>query len=158
MTQLTQRIARGLEVVLMWLLGALAILTAFELGSWLLAGRSFPQLEEVQGLLMIWFGLLAAAHCLSERLHLSLELVVRRLPRIWRARSARLAALLVAVFGALLGFHAVRLVAAVDNVLPATGWSASLQYVPAIVGGFLIFVFALEQALGGDGDGGGNSR
>ncbi len=147
MRRLNRSLTRVLEVVLVGLLAALAILTAFELVAWLVARRSFAELEEIQGLLAVWFGLLAAAYCLAGRLHLSLELMARRLPAVWRGRIERLASGLVALFGALLAVHAVRLVAAVDNVLPATGWRASLQYVPAVAAGLLFVLFGLEQAL-----------
>ena len=40
------------------------------------------------------------------------------------------------VFGA-------KLVDSVDNTLPATGWNAASQYLPAVVGGALIVFFAL---------------
>lgn len=140
-------IRRGLESVLAWLLAALVLLTTFELLVWVFLQRSFAALEEIQGLMMIWFGALAAAYCLEQGLHLSLEFVVRSLPDRWRRGVHRFAAGLVAFFGGLLAYFAVRLVRAVDNTLPATGWSAATQYVPMIVAGPLIFLFGLLQLI-----------
>ena len=145
--RLTRRLAAALARVLVALLAALVLVAVFDLVTWLALGRSWAEVEEIQGLLMIWFGLLGAAYALAERLHLSLELVVARLPPTARRRVGRLASGAVAVFGLLLALYAGRLTAAVDNTLPATGWSAALQYAPAVVAGLLLALVAVEQAL-----------
>ena len=62
--------------------------------------------------------------------------------------ARRAAALLVALFGALCAWHGVRLAASVVNPLPATGWSAAWQYLPAACGGALIALFALLRLPG----------
>jgi len=125
------------------LLGLLTLIAAFELFAWLLFSRSFATLEELQGLLMIWLGLLAAAYCLTEGLHLALDLVVRRLPTGWQPTLGRLPGAFVALFGCLMLIYGIRLVRVTHNTLPATGWSASLQYQPAVVAGGLFLVFGL---------------
>ena len=131
----------------MALLAVLALVATLDLGAWLVLSRSWSEVEEVQGILMIWFGLLGAAYALAEGLHLSLELLVARLPDAWRRRALRLASGAVSAFGVLLAVYAWRLAAAVGNTLPATGWSASLQYTPAVVAGVLLAAIGVEQML-----------
>lgn len=145
--RLSRPLAAALRPVLVALLAALVLVAVADLATWLTLGRSWAEVEEVQGLLMIWFGLLGAVYALAHGLHLALGLVVDRLPATARAPAERAAALATAVFGALLAFTAARLTLAVDNTLPATGWSAALQYAPAVVAGLLLAVVALEQAI-----------
>ena len=125
------------------LLAVLVALAATETGAWALAERSWPQLAEIQGLLLVWLTFLTAAWGVAAGLHLGMELVVRRLAPGPRRQVDRLAALLVAAFGALCAVYGARLAASVVNTLPATGWSAAWQYLPAVVGGALITLLAL---------------
>lgn len=143
--RLSGPLAAALAGVLVVLLAALVAVAVFDLATWLLLGRSWAEVEEIQGLLMVWFGLLGAAYALARGLHLSLELFVARLPRAVRAAAGRLASAAVAVFGVLLALTAGRLTAAVGNTLPATGWSAAWQYLPGVVAGVLLAAIALEQ-------------
>ena len=138
---------RVLAAVLVGLLAALVLVAVLDLAAWVAFGRSWAEVEEIQGLLMVWFGLLGAVYALGAGLHLSLELIAARLPAAARTLSRRLASVAVVVFGVLLAISAGRLTVAVDNTLPATGWSASLQYAPAVVAGVLLAVVAFEQAL-----------
>lgn len=130
----------------------LAFLTAnavFELAAWMVLRRSFAALDEIQGLLMIWFGFLAAAYCLDQGLHFSVNLVVDRFPERAHRAARRFAAALVAVFGVLIAVYGIRLVGAIGNTLPGTGWPASVQYQPAIVAGVLIAWSAARQSWTG---------
>ena len=138
---------RVLAAILVGLLAALVLVAVFDLAAWVVLGRSWAEVEEIQGLLMVWFGLLGAVYALGAGLHLSLELIAARLPAAARTLSRRLASAAVVVFGVLLAISAGRLTVVVDNTLPATGWSASFQYAPAVVAGVLLAAVALEQAL-----------
>ena len=108
-------------------------------------------LEELQGILVVWLAMLAAAYCLAEGLHLAVEVVARRLPAWSQPVVARLPGAACALFGLLLAAFGAQLVAAVDNTLPGTGWSASLHYQPALVAGLLIAGVGWRQALTGAG-------
>ncbi len=142
-------VVRGLETVCALLLAILTAIAAVELFAWGLWQRSFAALEEIQGILVVWFGLLAAAYCLAEGLHLAVDLVAQRLPARWQGALGRVPGGACAVFGLLLAGLGVELVLAVDNTLPGTGWSASLQYQPAIAAGLLITYLGAGQALSG---------
>jgi TRAP-type C4-dicarboxylate transport system permease small subunit len=140
-------LSRWLGRTLVALLAALAVVATLDLGAWLLWSRSWAEVEEFQGILMIWFGLLGAAYALAEGLHLSLDLVVARLPAAWRRGALRFAAGAVTLFGVLVAVYALRLARAVSNTLPATGWSAAMQYVPAVVAGALVALIGVEQTI-----------
>lgn len=131
------------------LLAVLAVVAAGETLLWLLFRRSWPAAPEIQGTVLVWFALLAAAWGVRERLHLGVDLAVRRLPPGLRGTCYRLAAALVVAFGALFVFYGARLVAAVGNTLPATGVGAWVQYLPAPVAGALVAFFALERLIAG---------
>ena len=145
----SRRIDRGIGGVLAVLLAGLALLAAGDTAAWTLA-ISDARVDEIEGVLMIWFGCLGAVYGVRRRLHLGVEVLTRRLPSPVRAVLTRLSAVLVGLFGALLALHAWRLAATVSNTLPATGWPASVQYFPAAVAGVLIVAFALEQAFRGE--------
>ena len=127
------------------LLALLTVNAAFELFAWMLWHRSFAALDEIQALLMVWFGMLSATYCLTRGLHLAVDVIARRLGSHLQWVVARIPPFAVAVFGILLSVYGWRLVAAIDNTLPGTGWSASLQYQPVAVAGLLIAAIGLWQ-------------
>ena len=145
---LSDRLGRLLGGAATILLAALVALAATETVAWALAERSWPQLAEIQGLLLVWLTFLTAAWGVATRLHLGMELLVRRLAPRSRRQVDRLGSLLVAAFGALCAVYGARLAASVVNTLPATGWSAAWQYLPAVVGGALITLLALLRLPG----------
>ncbi len=142
-SRLSGRLGRLIAGTVATLLAILVALATLETFAWVLAERSWPQLAEIQGLLLVWLTFLTAAWGVESGLHLGMELLVRRLPPRARRLSDLLAVLLTAVFGALCAWHGARLAASVVNTLPATGWSAAWQYAPAAIGGALITLFGL---------------
>jgi TRAP-type C4-dicarboxylate transport system permease small subunit len=134
-----------LEAVSAGLLALLAIVASVELFAWLVWQRSYAALEEIQAVLMVWFGMLAAASCLALGLHLAVDVMTRHLGPRLRPLLGRLAPLAVGVFGGLLAVYGWRLVSVIDNTLPGTGWSADLAYQPVAVGGALILILSLWQ-------------
>lgn len=149
MRALASQVARALSVLLTLILGALVALAAAETAAWAIFEVSWAAATEIQGLLLVWFGLLGAVYGIHHRVHLGLEVVTRRLPPRWRRRVERLVAVLVAVFGGLLAACGAKLVASVTNTLPATGLSAAVQYFPTIVCGGLMVFFAAVDAIAG---------
>ncbi len=143
------RLGRALAGVVAILLASLVALAAAETAAWMLAELSWPQLAEIQGLLLVWLTFLTAAWGVQAGLHLGMELRVARLPDGLRRAADRLATALVAIFGALCAWHGARLSASVVNTLPATGWNAAWQYAPAVAGGALIALLAVLRLAGG---------
>ncbi len=155
----SNRLGRALAGAVAGVLAILVALAATETAAWMLAELSWPQLAEIQGLLLVWLTFLTAAWGVQRGLHLGMELLVRRLPPGPRRWADRLVSVLVAIFGVLCATYGTRLAASVVNTLPATGWSAAWQYVPAALGGALIALFAvLQLSPGGRHAGAGDIR
>jgi TRAP-type C4-dicarboxylate transport system permease small subunit len=153
MRTLSNSLARLLAAVLGTLLALLVVLAALETLAWTFFNLSYPQTSEISGILLTWFGFLAAAYAVKHSLHLRLELLTRRLPPRLANAIGRFAAALVVLFGVLMAVYGFRLTQTVTNTLPATGLGASIQYFPAAAGGLLMALFALEQVLFGELDG-----
>ncbi len=149
MRRLTRSLASALGVLLAVLLASLVVIAAAETAAWTFFEISWAAAPEIEGILLIWFGLLGAARGIHQRIHLGVEVLTGRLPRRAQALLGRLAAALVAVFGGLLAFYGAKLAATVTNTLPATGLEASVQYFPAAASGLLMAFFALEEVLFG---------
>ena len=143
------QLARALGVALAAILALLVVLAAGETAAWALFEISWASGSEIQGVLLIWFALLGAVYGIHHRIHLGVEILARRLPPRLRSALGRLAAVLVATFGALLAFYGAKLAATVTNTLPATGMSASVQYFPAAFCGLLMTVFGVEELVHG---------
>ncbi len=136
---------RGVEFTLVALLGGLVVLVAVDTALWSLLEVSSPVVAEIQSILQIWFGLLAAATGVKHGTHLGMSLLVDRLPQTARIWSRVLVHLFEAIFGLLFVIYGVQLARAVSNTLPGLGIGASFQYVPTFAAGLLIVVFALEK-------------
>jgi TRAP-type C4-dicarboxylate transport system permease small subunit len=140
-----QHLARLVDFLLPATLALLVGLAAMETLAWGFFAISWPQISEVNSLLMVVFGLLGAAQGVQRHKHLGVETVVRRLPASWQGAAQSVAAALVTLFGALLAVYGIALAGRVHNTLPATGISSAWQYVPAALGGALIALFAGAQ-------------
>ncbi len=144
-------LSKAIGAVLALNLALLVLLAAVEAAAWALFEVSWPETSEISGVLLIWFGLLGAVYGIHARSHLGVEVLTSRLPPRLRSLLYRFAAVLVAVFGALLAVYGAKLAGSVTNTLPATGLSASVQYLPAVVCGTLMVFFAIEEAICGVG-------
>ena len=149
---LSLHLARVTGAALAVILALLVLLAAVETAAWTLFEISWAETSEISGVLLIWFGLLGAAYGIHVRVHLGVELLTRRLPPRLQAILGRASAALVAAFGALLAIYGAKLSASVTNTLPATGWGASVQYFPAVVGGALMAFFGACEAIHGSGE------
>ncbi|MCP3958236.1 MAG: TRAP transporter small permease subunit [bacterium] len=143
------QLARAVGTVLAAILALLVVLAAGETVAWALFEISWASGSEIQGVLLIWFALLGAVYGIHHRTHLGVEILTRLAPPRLRSVLGRLAALLVAIFGALLSFYGAKLALSVTNTLPATGMSASVQYFPAAFCGLLMVVFGACELIHG---------
>ncbi len=128
MRRLTHSLARAVAVLLALLLLALVGIATAETVAWTLFEVSWAAASEIEGILLVWFGLLGAAWGIHQRIHLGVEVLTRRLPPMVQALLARAAAALVAVFGGLLAGYGTELTRTVANTLPATGLSAAVFF------------------------------
>ncbi|TWH19920.1 TRAP transporter small permease [Prauserella rugosa] len=105
--------------------------------------------SEVALLLLCWLALLATAKGVRERSHIAVGLVVDRMPTRLRSAVARLAPLLMAVFGGYLlvkGGEFTYLMT--GSTLPGTGLPTAVQYGALPVAGALILVYSVLQLFG----------
>ncbi|MCA8901273.1 MAG: TRAP transporter small permease [Hyphomonas sp.] len=105
--------------------------------------------EQAALLTLIWFILLAGAAGVHQNFHLRLSLLEDSLP----APQARLLKtgghLLVALFGLAMTISGAGLTAATwTHVLPALGISRAATYIPVVLAGALITLFAIDRAIG----------
>jgi TRAP-type C4-dicarboxylate transport system permease small subunit len=145
----SDRLGRWLGVVLIFLLATLILLATVETLAWAAFDLSWAASVEIQELLMVWLALLSGAWAVKEKLHLAVDLLVKRLPGPVQRGAARLAPAAVALFGVLLAIYGVQLMQAVSNTLPATGLPAAAGYLPTVAAGVLVAFFAVEQLFEG---------
>jgi TRAP-type C4-dicarboxylate transport system permease small subunit len=149
---LSQGLSRALGGLLSVLLICLTLLAVAETFLWALFQQSYAALPEIQGILLVWFGLLGAAYGVQEGLHMGVDFLARRLSPALALWFWRLAQGLVALFGALLALHGAALVANLVNTLPGTGLPAAVEYWPTVVAGILIAIFSVAGVLSGAAD------
>jgi len=159
MRRMLQHLARLVDFLLPATLALLVGLAAVETLAWGFLEISWPQLSEINSLLMVAFGLLGAAQGVQRHQHLGVEILTRRLPQGWQGAARSMASALVTLFGLLLAVYGIALAGRVHNTLPATGLSSAWQYLPAALGGTLIALFAGAQVfpITGENDTGENS-
>ncbi|MEE8369012.1 MAG: TRAP transporter small permease subunit [Thermoanaerobaculia bacterium] len=140
-------LGRAVEVTLIAILGGLVVLVTADTALWSLFEYSSPIVAEVQAILQIWFGFLAAAIGVRYGSHLSLNLLVSRLSQRARHSVGVFVHLVEAMFGLFFVIYGAQLVRTVSNTLPGLGIGASSQYVPACSAGVLIIIFSLEKTF-----------
>ena len=133
------------------LLGAITAVTVMQVFLRFVLNSPTSWSEEIAILCLIWFGLLAVAVGIRRHEHLAIMALRDVLP----ARAARLldflAHIAIAAFMFTVVFFGRDLVTLVSaQALPASGWSRSLLYIPAVIGGSLGFVNALANIVLGD--------
>lgn len=136
---------RGVELVLILLLAAMVAIVLAQVVARYVFNHSFPGADEAATFAQIWMVLLGAGYAMRARLHVSIELVIERLP------PALARALLVPVAGLCLWFLWVVFQGGVQ-LMQVGGWQTSpglqlpmdLPYAMLPVGAAY---FALETAL-----------
>lgn len=98
--------------------------------------------------LMSWFILLGSAVGVRESVHLGLDIVRHGAP----ARVQRLMDLLslglIVIFGIAMSYYGVLLAAGTwTATIPVLGWPGGVDYLPLVIGGAVIAIFALERFI-----------
>lgn len=98
--------------------------------------------------LMSWFILLGAAVGVRESVHLGLD-IVRYNMRPGIQRLMDLITLgLICVFGGAMSFYGTQLAIGTWTArIPVLGWPGGIDFIPLLVGGALISIFALERFI-----------
>lgn len=96
--------------------------------------------------LMSWFILLGAAVGVRESVHLGLDIVHHVVsPRIQKLMD-QVSLGLITLFGIAMAYYAILLAAGTWSArIPVLGWPGGVDFIPMIVGGVLIALFAAER-------------
>ncbi|WP_377276776.1 TRAP transporter small permease [Rhizobium sp. R86522] len=98
--------------------------------------------------LMSWFILLGAAVGVRESVHLGLDIVRHNMaPRVQRLMD--LVSLgLICLFGGAMSYYGTQLAIGTWTArIPVLGWPGGIDFIPLIIGGAMISIFALERFI-----------
>lgn len=98
--------------------------------------------------LMSWFILLGAAVGVRESVHLGLDLVHHMVPPAVQKLMDQVSLGLITLFGIAMTYYAILLAAGTWTArIPVLGWPGGVDFIPMIVGGALISLFAAERFI-----------
>lgn len=108
--------------------------------------------EEVAILFASWFIFIALGLGVKQGLHISLTLLPRgRIPKRLDWALDKLAYLVMIAVGGMMIKYGLSLIKFTStSVMPATGWPASVQYMPLPVSGFIVLYEAIVKLFGID--------
>ncbi len=141
-----------LSLACLYLAGLGVVLMTIIIG-WQVFGRyvlnDTPSWSEPLSLqLMSWFILLGAAVGVRESVHLGLDIVRYNMaPRVQRLMD--LVSLgLICLFGGAMSYYGTQLAIGTWTArIPVLGWPGGIDFIPLIVGGAMISIFALERFI-----------
>ncbi|MFN3317694.1 MAG: TRAP transporter small permease [Allorhizobium sp.] len=141
-----------LSLACLYLAGVGVVLMTVIIG-WQVFGRyvlnDTPSWSEPLSLqLMSWFILLGAAVGVRESVHLGLDIVRYNMaPRVQRLMDL-ISLGLISGFGVAMSYYGAQLAAGTWTArIPVLGWPGGIDFIPLIVGGALISIFALERFI-----------
>jgi TRAP-type C4-dicarboxylate transport system permease small subunit len=153
------RFMRAIRPGLSWLslaclyLAGLGVVLMTVIIGWQVFGRyvlnDSPSWSEPLSLqLMSWFILLGAAVGVRESVHLGLDIVRYNMrPAVQRLMDL-ISLALICVFGCAMSFYGTQLAIGTWTArIPVLGWPGGIDFIPLIVGGALIAIFALERFI-----------
>ncbi len=145
-----KRVLSVLSTASLWIAGTgLVLMTAFV--AWQVFCRyvlndSPSWTEPGAVMLMSWFIFLGAAVGVRENFHLGFDVLLYVLPKGSKAVLRTISDIVVAGFGVGMVWYGSQLVALTwDAILPSLGLPGGFDYLPVVVGGFLIVLFSLER-------------
>lgn len=107
-----------------------------------------PYVEQIALMLVICVAMFGAAAGVHDVGHIGLDSVVKLLPPKARLACKAACELLVMAFAVLLLTGGVEMAWSTwTNLIPTLGISEAIRYVPPIIAGFLILLFALQHLL-----------
>jgi TRAP-type C4-dicarboxylate transport system permease small subunit len=142
-----ERFITALTAVIMIVLSALICWQVFS--RYILNSSPF-WIEEISVISLMWVGLLGAAGCVWTESHMSLELVVSKLPGTFRVWLKALTDLAIAGFALLLcdqGYFLVQ--RTMGGTLATMPLAVGYTYLVLPLAGGLMALFALVRAVGG---------
>lgn len=141
------RLERGLIVVVGALMSGLAVLVCWQVFSRYVLKASPFWVEEIVVTAMMWIGLLGAAALVWRGSHMSLELLVKRLPEGARTWAEAATDLVIAAFGAFVAVQGWVLASAtMSSTMATVPIPVGVSYLPLPFSGLLMIVFAAFRA------------
>jgi len=141
-------VERALTIVSAVLMAALALLVCWQVFARYVLRDSPFWVEEVTVTAMMWVGLLGGAACVWTGSHMSLELVVKRLPARARAVVEICVELAIAAFAGFLGANGWRLAAlTMTSRMSTVPLPLGLTYVVIPVAAVFMILLALVRVL-----------
>jgi TRAP-type C4-dicarboxylate transport system permease small subunit len=102
--------------------------------------------EPLSLFLMSWFILLGAAVGVRESSHLGLDIVRYAMPKPVQRAMDIISLVCVSAFGGFMSYYGVLLAKGTwTATIPVLGWPGGVDFIPLIVGGSMIALFAFER-------------
>ncbi|MFN3501073.1 MAG: TRAP transporter small permease [Allorhizobium sp.] len=139
-----------LSLACLYLAGLGVVLMTIIIG-WQVFGRyvlnDTPSWSEPLSLqLMSWFILLGAAVGVRESVHLGLDIVRHNMPPAIQRLMDLVSLGLICLFGGAMSYYGTLLAMGTWTArIPVLGWPGGIDFIPLIVGGTMISIFALER-------------
>lgn len=96
--------------------------------------------------LMLWFIMLGAAVGVRESVHLGLDIVRYVMPPSIQKAMDLLSLGLIVLFGIGMAYYSSQLaIGTWSATIPVLGWPGGVDFIPMMVGGAMIAIFALER-------------
>lgn len=136
-------------------LASVMIVVLIAIFGWLVYGRyvlnATPTwVEQVALLIVVWITFLGAAVGVRRRTHLSVDFIRDALPRPLRNAALILVAVALVFFGAMLTWQGYEMFGrTARREIPLLGISEGWRAVPVVIGGVMIFLFALDDIIRG---------
>ena len=128
----------------------LSVLICWQVFSRYILNSSPFWIEEISVISLMWIGLLGAAACIWTESHMSLELVVSRLPETFRVWLRAATDIMIGVFALFLLERGIFLVQrTMGGILSSLPLAVGYTYLVLPIAGGLMVVFALFRAING---------
>lgn len=152
---------RGLDALaqIATALASVMIVALIVIFGWLVYGRyvlnATPTwVEQAALLLVVWITFLGAAVGVRRRTHLAVDFIRDAAPATVRRLALIFCSLALIFFGAMLAWQGyVMFERTVRRAIPLLGISEGWRAVPVVIGGVMIFLFALDELFRGPFEG-----
>ncbi len=149
MNKVIHVIDKTLAISLMFLMIAIVLSVLWQVLSRYLLQSPSSGSEEIARFLLIWISLFGAAYSYRVKLHLGLDIVVKRMPAEKQVLTTIFCYLIVLIFSILVlilgGYYLVNLTFNPIQISPALGWHIGYVYSALPLTGILISIYAIND-------------
>jgi TRAP-type C4-dicarboxylate transport system permease small subunit len=139
---------RVIELLCVLLLLVMIIVTVYQVFMRSVLNSATSWSEEIALLMMIWFGYMGMALGVRERVHISVDFLFERLPRIVQILMDAIGRILVSVF-AFTMLQQGMFLTSISTIqrFPATRIPRAWMYIVLVISGFLMLLYVVESIL-----------